>query len=291
MEAFEIQPLKVYFNAFWPGFEKDDNGQDYFLQILQEVYERPIKKGTLEDSDILIESVFGNDSKTNTKKWKHRYLYSCEAYLRSNSSEYDVILSGQGTGDPKQNVACPCYRLFLHANPNIKIEIPQKAPPMPQKDVICIISNPNGETRNAFLKELDKHFKVDYGGKYKNNIGGPITYEFSSKEFSDLISKYKFVICMENNKQDAYITEKILHGIRANNVPVYWGGTSVESYINPKRFINLKDTNDIPRVIGEMKRLAGNESEWQEMVQQPWETDTQPTTQLLAHHIRKLIQI
>lgn len=278
--------LKVHFHAFWPGFLEDKKGKDYFLNILETVYGVPVLQGTEPDSDILMESVFG-ESVLNHKKWKHTYLYSCEAYLRSNASEYNVILSGQATGQPKNNIACPCYRLFIHTLPTLPTQSLSRS--MPKKDVICIISNPTGEVRNAFLNELDMHFSVDYGGKYRNNIGGPVAHSFGSQEFADFISQYKFVVCMENNKQDAYITEKIFHGIRSSTIPIYWGGNDVEKYIHPNRFIHLKNTEDIPRVIGEMKRLSVDESAWQDRVTQPWELPNQPDSKALAIHIRHML--
>ncbi len=285
MESFESSgAIKVHFNAFWPGFMEEIATQDYFIKLLSEVYGKPVIKGSFDDSDILMESVFG-DSVLNAKKWKHSYLYSCEAYLRSNYANYTVILSGQETGNPHNNISLPCYTMNEMI---IKFEtkIPQQ---VPKKDVVCIISNPGGEVRNAFLTELDKHFKVDYAGKYKNNIGGPLQASWGSKEFADFISNYKFVISMENNKQPEYITEKILHGIRANNIPVYWGGDAVERYINPKRFIHLKDKNDVPRVIDEMKYYASNDEAWLKMVSEPWKTDNQPTFPIIAKKIRELL--
>ncbi len=289
-EGFQTASLKVHFHAFWPGFMEDKmQPWKYFAEILENVYGVPVILGSEDDSDILVESVFG-DSILSNKKWKNTYLYSCEAYLRSNAAEYDIILSGQATGQPKNNIACPCYRLFMHTIPPLPEQPTQSSGiPVPKKDVICIISNPTGEVRNTFLNELDKHFRVDYGGKYKNNIGGPVKHAFGSQEFADFISEYKFVICMENNKQDAYITEKIFHGIRANTIPVYWGGTDVEKYINPNRFIHLKTTEDIPRIIGEMKQLAADKSAWQQMVAQPWEMPNQPDAKALAIQIRQML--
>ena len=288
-ESFQNQTLKVYFNGFWSGFgENKCKGYNYFLDMFKLVYNVPVERGGYEDSHILVESVFGNDSKVHTKKWKNTYLFSGEPYIRSNASDYDIILSGNATGNPKQNIAVPYYSHFLHTfNYNMQ---PIKRP-MPTKDVICIISNAGGETRNAFLEELDKHFKVDYAGQYKNNVGGPLPCDFASQEFVDYITNYKFIISMENSSHDSYITEKIFHGIRANIIPVYWGTPTVDSYIHPNRFVRLKDLQDIPRVIEEMKTLAANESAWQAKVQQPWQVGVQPTVQNIAKQIRNLLKL
>ncbi len=286
-KEYYTDPLKVHFNAFWGGFN-DSKVKQYFLEILSQVYGQPIIEGNQDDSQILMESVFG-DTKAHLKKWKHTYQYSGEPEIRPNSTDYSVILSGFETGQPHNNIAIPYYGSVLY-----EIEhIPDTTTPrnMPTKDVVCIISNPGGGVRNTFLNELDKHFQVTYAGKYKNNIGGPLPHSYLTREFIDYISQFKFVIAMENNERDSYITEKILHGFRAGIIPVYWGAKRTGDFINEDRIIHLKSADHIDSVIARMKAIAASETEWQAVVSKPWKAKRkpQPTPEYVAKRIREYL--
>ena len=37
----------------------------------------------------------------------------------------------------------------------------------------------------------------------------------------------KFIISMENSIGDTYITEKVLHGLLADTIPIYWGTNNI----------------------------------------------------------------
>ena len=57
----------------------------------------------------------------------------------------------------------------------------------------------------------------------------------------EVLPKYKFAICYENNhSQPGYITEKIFDCLRADCVPVYWGAPNIEAYVNPDCFIDRR---------------------------------------------------
>ena len=122
--------------------------------------------------------------------------------------------------------------------------------------------------RNLFLDKLERKFKVTYAGLYKNNIGGNIPYTYNTNEFKEFISKFKFILSMENSRNDTYITEKIIHGLIANTIPVYWGSNRVFDYFNSNRFLYLENENAIDNVIERMSEINKNNDEWLKMVNQ-----------------------
>jgi hypothetical protein len=284
--------MKVFFNAFWGGFDSNPRSIEFFTKILSEVFSEPVVRGeNMADCELLVESGFG-PSVLSLKTWRASFLFMGESWTRANWRNYTVVMSGQPLTDSPTIVHVPLYLLYLYGMSDNPVPA-QTVKPKPKADVIAIISNPRAGVRTEFLDELDRHFTVCYAGSYKNNIGCKLKPAYGTPEFFEIISKFKFVIAMENSAQDAYITEKIFHGFFAHNVPVYWGGPLIKDYINPARFLEVSNGSpeEYNRVIAEMKRLAADEAAWQSVVSQPWEAPDkpQPTCESIAKQIRNKI--
>jgi len=61
------------------------------------------------------------------------------------------------------------------------------------------------------------------------------------KELIHTLNKYKFIVCFENSKTPGYITEKIFNVFLSKSVPIYDGAPDIESFINPKSFIQFNE--------------------------------------------------
>jgi hypothetical protein len=128
-----------------------------------------------------------------------------------------------------------------------------------EKTKFCnfIVSNGNADNiRELFFDELSKYKKVDSGGRYRNNIGGPVNDKL---EFQN---KYKFSICFENSSTSGYLTEKIFQAFAAKTIPIYWGDSNISksinnggSGINPKSFINLHEFPTFEDAINHIKLI------------------------------------
>jgi hypothetical protein len=267
--------MKICFNGWFSGFlDKTNPGLhiDFFLNLFEKIYNIKCEIGDLNNSDILCEFDMLISSKTlyNTKKWKHTYLFSGESKLLCNKANYDVVLWGER--NYKNVVNVPLFIPYIYTNNFLeKLENKENVTIIPPNDICVIISNSGGINRNLFLNELEKHFSVTYAGNYKNNIGENIKHQYNTHEFINFVGKYKFIVSMENSREDTYITEKIIHGLLANTIPIYWGSTRVHDYIKKERFLNLKneDMNEINIIIQEIKEIKNNPDKWLQMVNQP----------------------
>ena len=128
--------MKIYFYGFWDNFNKDfelkenvlDNNKKtdnrYFIKLLENVFNEPIMIGnSLEESDILIESVFSMDTLLYKKPWKYTFLFSGESDRRVWNSiikgsnrlntlkDYSCILKGELSKDNIINLP-----LFVYYN-------------------------------------------------------------------------------------------------------------------------------------------------------------------------------
>lgn len=265
--------MKIFFNGWFSGFfDKKNPGVqvEFFINLFKLVYKDDCEIGSINDSEILCEFDMLLDcpgTLINYKKWKHTYLFNGESIMRCDPNKYDVVLWGERNYGNVVNV--PLFIPYLYTNKFIdKLVEPKLITSVPDNDICVIITNPGGHIRNSFLNKLDENFKVTYAGSYKNNINSNIPYLYNSIEFNEFISKYKFIISMENSRNDTYITEKIIHGLLANTIPVYWGSLRVFDYFNPNRLLYLENENMIDEIVNQMKEICENKNKWLEMVNQ-----------------------
>jgi hypothetical protein len=124
--------------------------------------------------------------------------------------------------------------------------------PLRTKFCAAVISNNKTSLRIEFINELNKYKKVDMGGIYLNNVGGPVANKI------EFLSSYKFSIAMENTEGDGYISEKIYDSFISGTIPIYYGDYIVDEYINPKSFILIKDEKNINDKIEYIKEIDHN---------------------------------
>jgi hypothetical protein len=289
-----------------------------FYKLFENIFNENIEIGTVENSDILFESVFGNDTLLYKKKWLCSFFFIGESDRRlsifienelqnSRLKHYSCVLKGKSGNDKnsKNVINFPLFVLYSYSfgftynfkrynfkRHNFPVN---RFKNVPQKNVCVIISNIiDSEGRNIFIEELDKKVKIDYAGEYKNNVER-IQHPNSSPEFIDFVSKYKVIIAMENSKNNNYITEKILHGFAANTIPVYWGADNIEKYFNKERFINVKsfNNNDINEANDKIMAVLNNDDLFIEMINKPVYVDNfcPLTLNKISKNVKKLLNI
>lgn len=290
--------MKIFLNTFF-----NDLDLSPFLCLFTNVYGTPCEFGDFSESDILLESVFGNNTAFYKKKWKHTFLFIGEAdrrlplfmpnRLHNNipKDNYSCILKGEINNANVVNF--PLFVFYTYCfNFTAKFLKSVVQTTVPPKNVCVIVSNNHdSEGRNLFCERLEQHIKIDYAGAYKNNVP-KLRAPHCSPPFVEFVAQYKFIITMENSKNNHYITEKILHGFSANIIPVYWGSDYVTNYFNEERFIHVKSfrTCDMDTAIQNILLLAHNEKMYLEMVNKPiYKNNSCPITlDTIANDIRRL---
>jgi hypothetical protein len=277
--------MKIFVHGFWRGFVEntDGIGIKLFLIVFSLLYDTNVEvSSNYEECDLLIESVFSNDTYLFKKNWMHTYLLNGESSQNSSKfcgqdrvdlfPSYSCILSGE---EKKQNtVSLPLFIPYIYSNLHVYSMIMnpalEKRISIPNKMCCAIISNGGGKVRNLFLDALEKVVDIHYAGMYRNNVPR-IKGNYFSKETCDFISQYKFIVSMENSREDTYITEKIINGFVAGIIPIYWGSSKVFDYFNKDRFICLEqdDEASIQRVIDEVIRLSRDPVAYLAKINQP----------------------
>jgi len=114
-----------------------------------------------------------------------------------------------------------------------------------------VVTNSTGADpfRAEFFDELSKYKKVASGGKFRNNVGGPVANK------CDFCAKYKFNIAIENSVSPGYTTEKLMEPLTVYSVPIYYGNPTVEEDFHPECMVTISSRDDMERAIDEIIRL------------------------------------
>ena len=56
----------------------------------------------------------------------------------------------------------------------------------------------------------------------------------------EVLSRYRFCLCLENQSLDGYITEKLFDCMYAGTVPFYFGARDIAHYIPPEAFVDVR---------------------------------------------------
>jgi len=274
--------MKIYLNNFF-----NDLDLTFFYKLFEKSFNTKIELSTLEDSEILFESVFGNTTLLYHKKWLYTILLIGESdrrlplfmndrLVQNTLKDYSLILKGELNNNNIINL--PLFVLYSYAfnfTANfVKFKDTSRFynynKNIPPKNVCVIVSSTDSEGRELFFEKLEKRINIDYAGNYKNNVP-KIDSVLCSVDFIKYVSQYKFIITMENSKNKTYITEKILHGFAANTIPVYWGSDYITDYFNEERFINVKsfNENEMNEAINKILSLINDNDKYLEIINKP----------------------
>uniref|UniRef100_A0A6C0KLD3 Fucosyltransferase C-terminal domain-containing protein n=1 Tax=viral metagenome TaxID=1070528 RepID=A0A6C0KLD3_9ZZZZ len=269
--------MKVCFHHFWPGFVEgtNPNSVGFFIELFQKVFDCEIQiSHDWTEADILCENACSLESSWIDKKnWRHSIAVTGESVVSfgvfsDHYHRFSCFLSGLEPSIPLKRVKFPLFLSYVFCNKNKSFE---PVSSVPSNMVCAVITNPKGRVRNRFLDRLEQHMPVSYGGSFRNNIG-PIGGDHNSDELIHYMKSFKFVVTMENNEEPYYITEKIVNGLFAGTIPVYWGSPRIHEYIHEDRILHLKgDTEEsflqIDRVIQQMIHMT--DEDYMKRVQSP----------------------
>jgi hypothetical protein len=240
-----MEKLRIKFVDFWMEMNQPEG--NYFYELLSERYDVEFS----DDPDVLFFSNYG-------KEYLHydclRIFYSAEN-KRPDFSGCDFAITFDFT-ERKNHFRFPLYGMYCIPERLLGVDPEEELlKQWRQKEGFCcmIVSNGASKKRIDFFHELSKHKKVDSGGRYLNNIGGPIRSKL------DFIKKYKFVFAFENSSYPGYTTEKIIEPLVVNSIPIYWGNPLVGKDINKKRIINYDDYADADELIQDLLAIEADE--------------------------------
>lgn len=121
--------------------------------------------------------------------------------------------------------------------------------------------------RTRIFDLLNGYKTVHSGGKWNNNVGGPVPNKLKFQ------SSHKFVIAFENCSTPGYLTEKFSEAAQANAIPIYWGNPTIGNLFNPKAFVNCHDFDSLEEAVERVKQIDQDDSLYRHMLVEPWFPD------------------
>ena len=102
---------------------------------------------------------------------------------------------------------------------------------------MCLITSHLNEPRRSMYKILSKKFVVDgYGPYFDKKISNHNLSNFTKK---DILNKYAYNLCPENNLYPGYYSEKIPDAFLGKCLPISWADNNVNYDFNENSFVNL----------------------------------------------------
>lgn len=130
----------------------------------------------------------------------------------------------------------------------------------------CSITVSNSNRHPMFktlFEELSRYKKVDSGGKWYNNVGGPVADKLSFDR------SHKFSIVCENTAHSGYTTEKLVQAFAAGCIPIYRGDPNVTKVFNPKSFIRVQDFPSLQEALEFVIKVDTDDTLWEGMIKEP----------------------
>ncbi len=212
--------IKMRIVNWWCEDTKENFYKNYFVQLLSKKYDIVYA----EKPDFIIFGPFKNEN--DETAW---FDYDCvRIFYTGENVRTDFNVADYGIDFDFMDFGDRHLRKPLSCNIN-------KNRPLNKREKFCAYMVSNGGDannplfRDKFFDKLSLYKKVDSGGIWRNNIGGPIgdRYNDFSTSKMEWLKNYKFNLCFENASFPGYLTEKLFDAYNAGCVPIYWGDTSL----------------------------------------------------------------
>jgi hypothetical protein len=264
---------------FWNGYETTINDLEELL-----AYVLP--------GDITCANVYWVNETTPVSRDKLSIQWSGEHYSRGDTQDFNLNLIMEETNIDKRVVCFPLFIIHRYGYDYWKTY--RCVRPLEPKTHFCafVVSNPTVHVRNTFFQYLSQYKAVASCGRAFNNINRRAPDDIG--EYLKFLQQFKFMICFENNSKPYYLTEKLSNAWLGGTIPIYWGCTNAQKWLNPKAFLYLKDDSEqsMRELIQQIIELDNDDTKYMEMYNQPLLIGDIPdelNRDVIREHVRQVL--
>ncbi len=229
--------IKVKFVDWYIGFKPED---ELIYQLLTKHYDVQLDN---DSPDYIIDGGLG----------KEHLNYDCIKILRVGENIVpDFNLFDYAIGfDPivfsDRYIRIPLYVSYHSFSALTKRDIPSPDKLLSREFCSIVVSNGGGDPmRINFFQRLNKNKVIASGGRYLNNVGGPVADKLA------FCAKYKFNIAFENSRSLGYTTEKVMEPLCIHSIPIYYGNPDSAADFNKDCMVLVENEDDVERAVEEI---------------------------------------
>lgn len=248
--------VRINFDDFWhPKEVKYITGNPIYL-LLSKRFDLELS----DNPDFLIYSSFG----INFLKYNCVRIFYAGENVRPNFSECDYAFSFDYP-ITERNYRLPLYKIYWEDFEKLNNRRTDVDRILDENRKFCnfLYSNVWAPERVDFFLKLQKYKQVDSGGKVLNNLGYFVDAKLA------FLGQYKFTIAFENSSYPGYTTEKIMHPLIVNSIPIYWGNPLIARDFNPDAFVNCHDFENFDEAIERIIEIDTNDDLYRQYLNAP----------------------
>ncbi len=263
-----MKKIKVKYCKYGPLDENNPLSYNYFIHnILKKYYNVEISDNP--------DYIFYHESTFEYLKYDSIRIFYTAENISPNFNFCDYAISYDYMNFEDRHYRLSSYLVATFYNPkdlklakNIDITKPKifTKNDLTKKTDFCSFVYSNylaDERRQILFDKLSAYKKVNSGGKYINNVGGPVENKL---EFE---LKHKFSMAIENSCRNGYTTDRIVCSFMAGTIPIYWGNPAIGREFNTKRFINCHDYESFDQVVKRIKEIDNNDELYIKIMNEP----------------------
>lgn len=127
--------------------------------------------------------------------------------------------------------------------------------------------------RDKLFNLLNTQKKVDSAGLHLNNTGffrgSPRLGVAGTQDKIEFQKECRFTLAIENSSTPGYTTEKLIHALVADTIPIYWGDPMVGRQFNSNRIVNCHEYSSISDIVKRIIEIEQNQQLSASILQEP----------------------
>lgn len=161
-----------------------------------------------------------------------------------------------------------------------------------KKEDFCdfIYSYDGGDvSRKKYFYLLNSYKRVEAIGTYLNNQPDNHVVDFRTEgdvSKYDFQAKCKFSLCIQPTDKEWFANEKIMHVIKANSVPTFYGTEKNKEIINEDRVIFINDFKTDKDFLNRIKEIDSNDDSYCKIISTPLFTDEEYQERVIDNECR-----
>jgi len=251
-----MKPIRIAFLDF-PG----ETNPDAIKKLLENNINFVIDS---QSPQFIFFSVFGNRHLEHTHSVK---IFFTGENVHADFNLCDYAFGFDWMTFEDRYIRCPNFLLYK------EFELVRQRKVMSDAEVRTVLNRPrfcnfiySNATAHPYRENLFQRLNsvkaIDSAGMLHNSTGtfrgSPSLGEAATFDKIEFQRECRFSFAVEYSSSPGYTTEKLIHALAADSIPIYWGDPKVGRQFNTKRFINCHDFGSVEEVVLRIIEIENN---------------------------------